>query len=156
MERAENERVPLARLMAMAFRHLVDGLHERLAEHGYDDVRPAFGFVLLAAREDGTTAKDIAALMGMSKQAAAKLVDAMVAGGYVSRGEHPDDARSKTIRLTRRGRTLLERVERIHAELEAEWARLIGQEAVERMRRDLVTVLRASEGGELPAIRPTW
>ncbi|MCU1617435.1 MAG: transcriptional regulator, MarR family, partial [Frankiales bacterium] len=40
--------VPLARLFAMAYRLLVDGLHERLAERGWSDVRPAFGFVLLA------------------------------------------------------------------------------------------------------------
>ena len=38
---------PLARLFAIAYRLLIDGLHERLRARGWTDVRPAFGFVLL-------------------------------------------------------------------------------------------------------------
>ena len=48
-------RSPLARLCAMAYRDLVDGLHQRLVERGWNDVRPAFGFALLAARDVPTT-----------------------------------------------------------------------------------------------------
>ena len=39
--------VPLARLLAIAYRSLVDGLHGRLRDQGWVDVRPAFGFVAL-------------------------------------------------------------------------------------------------------------
>ena len=46
----------LARLFAMAYRQLIDGLHERLRDQGWTDVRPAFGFVLLAARAGPITA----------------------------------------------------------------------------------------------------
>ena len=38
---------PLARLFAIAYRQLIDGLHDRLQARGWTDVRPAFGFVLL-------------------------------------------------------------------------------------------------------------
>ena len=47
--------IPLARLFAMAYYHFVDALHTRLAELGWDDVRPAYGFVLLAARHASLT-----------------------------------------------------------------------------------------------------
>jgi hypothetical protein len=53
----------LARLFAMAYRQLIDGLHERLVEAGWTDVRPAFGFVLLAARRGPTTTTEPGVLM---------------------------------------------------------------------------------------------
>ena len=42
--------------------------------------------VLLAARDQPTSVTELAGLMGMTKQAASKLVDAMVSGGYLQRG----------------------------------------------------------------------
>lgn len=54
---------PLARLFAMAFRSLIEKLHERLRVMGWTDVRPAFGFVLVAARDRPTTCTELAALM---------------------------------------------------------------------------------------------
>ena len=76
---------PLARLFAIAYRLLIDGLHDRLQAQGWTDVRPPYGFVLLAARDQPASVTGLASLMGMTKQAASKLVEAMVAGGY-----HPD------------------------------------------------------------------
>lgn len=148
--------VPLARLFAMAFRDLVDGLHERLAERGWDDVRPSYGFVLLAARETPTTATDLAHLLGVSKQAASKLVDGMVAAGYVRRGDGGPDARHRPVGLTGRGRALLAAVEQVHAELEQEWAAVVGPAGVERVRQDVTSVLLARHDGRLPPVRPGW
>ena len=42
---------PLARLFAIGYRLLIDQLHDRLRALGWTDVRPAYGFVLLAARD---------------------------------------------------------------------------------------------------------
>jgi len=147
---------PLARLLAMAYRFLVDGLHERLRDRGWYDVRPAFGFVLLAARDAPTTATDLGVLMGTSKQAASKLVDTMEQAGYVARAVGADDGRQRLVGLTPRGVALLAAVEAIYDELEADWADVIGEPGVERIRRDLVRVLTRAHGGELPPVRPTW
>lgn len=149
-------RVPLARLFAMAFRSLIDELHQRLEDRGWSDVRPAYGFVLVAARGGNITVNDVAALMGMTKQAASKLVMAMEESGYVGRQTDPGDTRARIVQLTRRGHELLETVEIIYGELEAEWAAVLGPKRVESMRRDLVTVLETAHGGELPAVRPVW
>jgi DNA-binding MarR family transcriptional regulator len=149
--------VPLARLLAMAFRDLVDQLHERLAEQGWHDVRPAYGFVLLAARERGTTGSEIAALLGMTKQAASKLVDAMAAAGLVERRAAEVDGRTKRVVLTAEGERFLAAVERIYADLEGAWADALGgPAALERLRSDLLTVLQAAHGATHPAIRPSW
>jgi DNA-binding MarR family transcriptional regulator len=147
---------PLARLFAIAYRSLIDGLHERLRERGWTDVRPAFGFVLLAVRDAPATSTQLAALMGTTKQAASKLVDTMVASGYVHRGVAADDGRQRPVDLTPRGRELLAVVERVYAELEREWADVIGTADVERLRRDLVLLLSTADNGTLPPVRPTW
>ena len=147
---------PLARLFAVAYRLLIDGLHERLRARGWTCVRPAFGFVLLAARDQPTTTTELAALMGTTKQAASKLVDTMVAGGYVRRGVGVEDGRRRPVHLTTRGEELVATVEQVYAELEHEWAAVIGASSVERLRRDLVRVLSAAHDGELPPVRPTW
>jgi DNA-binding MarR family transcriptional regulator len=151
-----SEDTPLARLFAMAYRRLIDGLHERLRSRGWSDVRPAFGFVLLAARDRPTSSTELAALMGTTKQAASKLVGVMAAGGYVRTGSAPGDGRQRPVALTPRGRKLLGAVERIYDELEAEWAEVIGEPRLERLRGDVARVLRAGHGGELPPVRPTW
>jgi DNA-binding MarR family transcriptional regulator len=147
--------VPLARLLAMAYRQLIDRLHERLAEEGYTDVRPAFGYVLLAVRERPTTGADIALLLGVTKQAASKLIDAMEQGGYVRRQTHDEDARAKGIAITARGRRFLVAVESIYRDLEAEWAQVTSKKRVDALRDDLRIIVEAANDGQLPAIRPT-
>ncbi|WP_163510706.1 MarR family winged helix-turn-helix transcriptional regulator [Fodinicola acaciae] len=146
--------VPLARLFAMGFDHMIDNLHTRLAERGWRDVRPAFGFVLLAVRSGPRTATEIAALLGTTKQAASKLVMAMDEAGFVSHAAHPGDSRAKLVGLTERGERLLAAVDGIYRDLEDEWAAVIGSDRLERLRTDLTTALRASHDGQLPPVRP--
>jgi DNA-binding MarR family transcriptional regulator len=147
---------PLARLFAIAYRQLIGGLHDRLQAQGWTDVRPAFGFVLLAARDQRTSVTELAALMGMTKQAASKLVDAMATGGYIARGADAQDGRQRPISLTGRGEDLLSAVEQIYAELEDHWAKVIGAPHVSRMRGDLMRVLSDPTDGQLPPVRPPW
>ena len=146
--------VPLARLLLMAGRTLVDDLHVRLREEGWEGIRPAYGFVLVALRDRslGTTA--LADELGVTKQAASKLLDAMVANGLVDRDLDPEDARVRVLSLTPRGRHLLSDVERIYVDLEAGWARIIGERSLRQTARRLSDVLLAVHGGTLPPVRP--
>jgi DNA-binding MarR family transcriptional regulator len=149
--------LPLARLFAMAYRDLIDGLHDRLARRGWADIRPAFGFVLLAARDTPTTTTELAALMGTTKQAASKLAASMLNAGYLMDAPREiADGRIRPLQLSESGAKLLAAVEELYAELEAEWAEIIGVNSLERLRRDLTRVIVASHGGALPAVRPTW
>jgi DNA-binding MarR family transcriptional regulator len=145
--------VPLARLFAMAYRLLVDELHERLADRGWTGVRPAFGFVLLALRDGPASLRDLPDVLGTTKQAVSKLVDAMVAAGLVQRVADAADARAKRVQLSARGRMLLSDVEEIWADIEAGWAQTLGDARLDDLRADLETVLRGAHGGSLPAVR---
>lgn len=148
--------IPLARLFAMALNAFTEPLHQRLAECGFGDVRPAYAFVLLALRERPLTGSDVAAFMGMTKQAASKLVDALEAAEYVTRRAHPEDARAKLLHVAPRGKRVLEAAEAIYAELEASWAEVLGERRVSELRKDLTRVLARGPGGALPPIKPTW
>jgi DNA-binding MarR family transcriptional regulator len=145
---------PLARLFAIAYRSLIDDLHAELRTRGWDDVRPAFGFALLAAASGPTTITALAALTGTSKQAASKLVESMEAAGYLEREVIHGDARQRPVVLTKRGAELLRTVEEIYAHLEGRWAAQIGSASVERLRADLTTLL-SDDSGTLPPVRPT-
>ncbi|MCU1616078.1 MAG: transcriptional regulator, MarR family, partial [Frankiales bacterium] len=92
-------------------------------------------------------------VLGTSKQAVSKLVDAMVAAGYVERAVDPGDARAKRVQLSGRGRALLAEVEDIYAELEERWTDGLGADRLAELRSDLEAVLRTAHGGELPAVR---
>lgn len=147
--------VPLARLFAIAYRHLIERLHERLARAGYRDVRPSFGYVLLAVRDEPAPTSAVAELLGVTKQAASQVALGLEQAGYVRRRTHPGDARSTLLELTPRGRKFLETVEAIYDELESEWAAVTGRQRLEAMRDDLEAVLEAAHDGALPRVRPT-
>lgn len=146
--------VPLARLLAVSYRLLIDGLHQRLRDEGWNDVRPAYGFVLLATRDRSTSSTELASLLGVTKQAASKILDPMDAAGYVRRSVDPEDARVKIVELAPRGQELLTAVERIYQEIEAEWGAAIGTAAVELTRKHLTEIVLAANDGEFPVVRP--
>lgn len=151
--------VPLARLFALAFGTLIEDLHARLADRGWSGLRPAYGYVLVNARARPTKVTDVARVLGVTKQAASQVVDAMAAEGFVRREADPGDARARVVVLTEEGHRLLAAVEEVYREQEREWAAVIGAEALSRMREDLTralagaTELRAHWVGSPPSGR---
>lgn len=140
----------------MSFRLMIDDLHGRLRERGWDDVRPAYGFVLLALRDSPMRAKDVAALMGTTKQAASQLVAAMEEAGYLTRVASTQDGRVRQLVLADRGRALLAAVEEIYGEIEGEWARRAGADALSTTRAALSAVVSSADDDVRPAVRPVW
>jgi DNA-binding MarR family transcriptional regulator len=121
------------------FRTLIDAAHAELAQRGHPHVRPAHGFALQAIGT-GAAASDIARRLGISKQAAGKTVDRLVALGYAERTTDPADARRRTVRLTERGRDLLATSAEVFARLRREWAAALGEERVRAMEDGLRAV----------------
>ncbi|MFJ7064760.1 MarR family winged helix-turn-helix transcriptional regulator [Streptomyces sp. NPDC101115] len=128
-------------LLFAGFRTLIDRLHAELARQGHPDLRPAHGFALqaIAASPYGSTASDIGRRLGVSKQAAGKTVDRLLALGYAERADDPHDARRKLVRLTPHGVDALTRSAAVFDTLRAEWAARLGADRV----RDLEAALRA-------------
>ncbi|WP_253888133.1 MarR family winged helix-turn-helix transcriptional regulator [Actinokineospora diospyrosa] len=143
-------------LLAMAFRTVMDEVHESLAAEGFDDVRPAHGFVFqyLSHRQAGATAVELGVHLGVTKQAAVQLVDELEARGYVERRPHPTDRRSRMVVLAPRGWACVASVVRRWNEIEARWVDLIGADQVDHLRADLQRIVTAS--GQAVALRPVW
>ena len=138
-------------LLFGGFRTLIDRLHARLADEGHPDMRPAHGFAMQAIGADGATASDIGRRLGVSKQAAGKTVDRLLALGYAERADDPADARRKLVRLTPYGRAALARSAAIFDELRAEWVAALGADRVRDMESALRNVVPAETAFRLDA-----
>ncbi|SCE84368.1 MarR family protein [Micromonospora coriariae] len=146
MATAEPERpgflLPL--LLLAGFRTLIDDLHAELARQGHTELRPLHGFVLQAVGPDGTTASELGQRLGVSKQAAGKTVDRLVALGYLERADDPEDARRKLVRMTERGHDGLRRSAVIFDQLRQRWADTLGPERINAIEDDLRSVTPAN------------
>ncbi|MCI4063723.1 MarR family winged helix-turn-helix transcriptional regulator [Micromonospora sp. R77] len=124
-------------LLLAGFRTLIDDLHAELAQQGHPELRPAHGFVLQAVGPAGTTASDLGQRLGVSKQAAGKTIDRLVALGYLERVDDPADARRKLVRMTERGLDGLRRSAVLFDQLRDRWAATLGPDRVAAMEDDL-------------------
>ncbi|MGW7363280.1 MarR family winged helix-turn-helix transcriptional regulator [Streptomyces sp. NPDC054841] len=130
-------------LLFAGFRTLIDRLHAELARQGHPDVRPAHGFAMQAIGAGGATASEIGRRLGVSKQAAGKTVDRLVALGYAERADDPADARRKIVRLTPHGLDALARSAAVFDELRADWSRTLGEPELRALEDGLRSVVAA-------------
>jgi DNA-binding MarR family transcriptional regulator len=145
---------PLGRLLALALSTVLDELHDRLERAGWPRVRPLWGFVLLALRHRSRNVGEVGELLGITKQAAAKLVSTLVDEGFVERREDARDRRAVALGLTPQGVCFLADAEAAYLAIEAGWAQVAGRHQVDDLRRTLTAVLRARYGEEEPPLRP--
>jgi DNA-binding MarR family transcriptional regulator len=145
------EHPPLARLLSLAASAVVWRMHELLAEEGFTGLRPAFGFAINAVEQGATSTSELARVLGMTKQGAAKLVLNLSQQGYLSASPDPDDRRVQRLSLTDRGTSLLKRAAIIQERLEADWAKEVGA-------KDASTARSALEEFAVDAssLRPLW
>jgi DNA-binding MarR family transcriptional regulator len=133
-----------------ASRALVDGVSAGVRARGFDDVRPAHGFAFARLSAGGATITQLAEHLDVTRQAAAQLVDELIAKGYVERHEHPRDARARLIVLTGKGWACTQAAEAAINDTVRPWEAALGPEGLLALRDGL---LRVAPGGP---VRPTW
>jgi DNA-binding MarR family transcriptional regulator len=100
---------------------------------------------------EGTRLTELAARMGVSKQAAGQLVEELEQMGVLERVPDPADGRAKLVRFSPRGRRgLLEGLALLRG-LELELSAQIGEGDMERLHGILLRLLAALEAGD-PAV----
>ncbi|MBF6349145.1 winged helix-turn-helix transcriptional regulator [Nocardia flavorosea] len=127
-------------LLLAGFRTLIDEVHDELARRGHPQARPAHGFAMQAIGPDGATASDIGRRLGVSKQAAGKTVDRLIALGYAERAADPADARRRLVRRTTHGDDMLALSAAIFDRLRTQWAQTLGEQQLRAMEDGLRTV----------------
>ena len=147
----------LVALLATAWSIVVDDLHTELAKVGYGDIRPAHGFAFQLLAPHGTTGKELAEHLGVTKQAASQMIDFLEERGYVARQPHPTDKRGKLVVLTQKGWGCIKAVETILAKQEEHWSTVIGAERMEMLVKDLRRLILDTDSDIVSyRLRPTW
>ncbi|MGR6969495.1 MarR family winged helix-turn-helix transcriptional regulator [Streptomyces cynarae] len=138
-----------AALLAVAG-ELTQRIHDGVVARGFEGLRPAHGFAFARLAPDGATVTELAAHLGVTKQAASQLVEEIVRKGYAERRPHPGDARARLIVLTERGWACTRAAEEAAADAVRPWAELLGEREIRSLRRQL---LRIAPYGP---IKPVW
>jgi DNA-binding MarR family transcriptional regulator len=151
--------IDLAILLTAASRGVADRLIDAMRGAGLDEVRSNHGFVIRALGAGSLTLTELAGRLGVSKQAAQKVVDDMEGRGLLERVSSTTDRRAKAIRLTARGRkvrrTALATSRRLEDELRAD----LGDGVVDSMRAALERFVERNGGLEevrQGRARPIW
>jgi len=133
-----------------ASRALVDGISAGVQARGFADLRPAHGFAFTRLSAGGATITQLAEHLDVTRQAAAQLVDELIAKGYVERQPHPHDARARLIVLTSKGWACTRAAEAAITDTLGHWEAALGPERLRALRDDL---LRVTPDGP---VRPIW
>jgi DNA-binding MarR family transcriptional regulator len=131
----------LAILLTGAARVVADRLGAAVERAGIEDMRSSYGFVIRALAAGDRTLTELAGLLGVSKQAAIKVVDEMERRGYLERCTDPADRRVKLLRLTPKATQVRRAALRASRQLERELRRELGDDDVAALRRTLLRLL---------------
>ena len=124
----------LAALLRIPFQALVDELHQRLAEAGYGDIRPAHTIIFALLGPEGMPLSELTARAQTTKQVMNYLVNAVEKNGYIERVPDPADGRAKIVRLTQRGLQASEAGRDIIIHIETEWGEILGEQEIGQLR----------------------
>jgi len=96
---------------------------------------------------DGIRLTDLAAKVGVTKQAVGQLVDDLAELGMAERVSDPDDSRAKRIRFSRRGHAALMHGLGVLGELQEALAAAVGARRMRELHETLQLMIAALEGG---------
>lgn len=108
-------------------------------------VRVAHTTLLPHVDLEGTRLTDLAARLGVTKQAAGQLVDELVGMGMLERVPDPADARAKLVRFSKRGRAEIFAGLAVLNELESELASVVGEEKMRVLHEALTAIVAYEE-----------
>jgi DNA-binding MarR family transcriptional regulator len=129
--------VDFADSMRDAFQSIVHYVHKRLAEEGFDDVRPAHMTVFQHLRPDGSRIGELAARSQLTNQSIGSLVDYLADHGYVERRPDPTNRRATLVCFTDRGWSEMRACARILTELERKVGTQFGTDRMVTLRTEI-------------------
>ena len=109
-------------------------IYQGLAAAGYSDLRPAHFSVFQHITPGGSRATDMAERAQITKQSMGYLVEALEKQGYVEQVPDPTDGRARLVHLTERGLAVNRVAEEILQQTEADWAKKLGKNKMQKLR----------------------
>jgi DNA-binding MarR family transcriptional regulator len=115
-------------MLRSAWTELIDEVLEKLVAAGFEDLRPVHRPILRDLLVSNQRPSELAARLGLSKQAANDLIREFEAKGYIRLEPDPDDGRAKRIVATDRGWRASETAQEASNAVGRRWAELVGEE----------------------------
>ncbi|MDR6196430.1 MarR family winged helix-turn-helix transcriptional regulator [Siphonobacter sp. SORGH_AS_0500] len=128
----------MGRLLSRAFRIVVDVSSQKLAESGHESYRLGHLVLMVHIDLDGSTINELAAVLGITKQAVSKIVKELQEQGYVETEKHPDDARSVLVKITNKGARFTLEWQSCTKVVDRKFEEILGAERLEILKDILV------------------
>ena len=135
-------------LLFKAARLLNERAIARARERTNRPIRVAHTSLLPHVDLEGTRLTDLAARLGVTKQAAAQLVDELVEMGMLERAPDPADARAKLVRFTKRGKAAIFDGLAVLKQVEDEIEALVGVVKMRTLHEVLSAIVRDAAARE--------
>lgn len=149
MGRWEDDRRLIGELLRNPNAARIRAVERGFAEAGHPAIRqPHLPILEYIDREGGSRIGYLARHANITPQAMGELVDHLAANGYVERTPDPADGRARLVRLTPRGLEAYALAGRLVSDLEASWARSIGESRMRELKRLLADLWDAIEPGD--------
>ncbi|GAA2590872.1 hypothetical protein GCM10010399_21470 [Dactylosporangium fulvum] len=132
--------LPLGRLLLHAHRRAQAASLAKLQASGHADVRLGHLPALTNLDPSGTRITELAARAGMTRQMMGRLVRELEGLGYVGSRPDPTDQRAVVVTLTDRGEEFLSGAPAAMAEVDSDFATLLGPADLAKLREMLVRV----------------
>jgi DNA-binding MarR family transcriptional regulator len=139
-------RIHIGQLLTQLTRLFQTELFDRLIAAGLADARVPHTHVTAYIKAEGSRLTELAGQARMTLPAMSELVDDLQRLGIVERRPDPSDRRAKLICLTDAGWEAMETARRAIAQIEAEYAQLVGPERFEEAAQTLAELLRGLDG----------
>jgi DNA-binding MarR family transcriptional regulator len=123
-------------LLRMAYQVTRKHQLEALREHGFGDLNQALLNAMVYPHPEGVRPSDLAERINMTKQATNYLLGQLEALGYIERKAQKGSTR-RLVFLTRRGWQSIDLHRAAVVEIEAQWAKAIGQKRFKDFKKTL-------------------
>ncbi|HEY4125819.1 MAG TPA: MarR family transcriptional regulator [Rhizomicrobium sp.] len=140
----------LPALLRAARKTYGSAIRKALAKADYDDIPKNGIFVLSAINRSGAPLAEIIDALGVSKQSAGQLVDALVLRGYLDRCVDDADRRRLTITLSERGLEAAKITGAVVDRIDRALVKKVGREKIAHTRETLLALFALGHEGEQP------
>lgn len=137
----------LAKLLLSTFTALVDVVVAELEREGHPGVTATHAFALEAIDDGAQSASELARMLGVSRQAAAKTIAALEELHYLDRHDDPEDARRKRLTVTARGNEMISIGARTFDTMRDQAAERVGVRKLESAERVLAILASSPSPG---------
>ncbi|MCX7888121.1 MAG: MarR family transcriptional regulator [Rhodobacteraceae bacterium] len=124
---------------------MTDETVARMQARGITGMMPAYPRLLGNLDTEGTRLGALARKMGVTRQAVAQLAQEVERAGFVTRKPDPEDGRGVIVAFTAEGRRALSVAIETIAAIEADFAAVIGDDALVRLKADMAAILAARD-----------